>query len=379
MIKILHCADLHLGSAFTNAENISIAEMRKNELHSAFANLMMFARTNQADMLLISGDLFDSKVVSKDVIDLVLREFSASPKLKIIISPGNHDPFTTDSVYAKVTFPKNVYIFSSESLERIDFDDLNVTVYGYAFRTPRMLNNPFSDPFEVDRRRINIICGHGDTSSPASEYCPVTKADIINSRVDFIALGHIHNLCGIEKIENTYVGYPGCLDGKGFDETGEKGALFIKLDKQDGEAKLDYKFVRLSHRRYEIEVINATGIVDKETLIKKIKGIIATKDYDKTTMLRLIIEGSVPSDLNVEDIASNKSLTEKVASLEVKNRTTPQLDIEDLMRDPTIRGAFFEALKPMLEDESKEKRELAERALRYGLAALNGNNIIDFM
>lgn len=379
MIKILHCADLHLGGSFTNTENIQIAETRKNELQSAFVNLMMYAKTNQADFLLIAGDFFDSKAVPRDTIELVLREFSANPKLRIIISPGNHDPYTTDSVYAKVKFPKNVYIFSSESLEKIDFDDLGVTVYGYAFRTPRMLTNPFSDSFEVDASRINILCGHGDTRTPSSEYCPITTSDILNSKLDYIALGHCHNECGVGKVENTYFGYPGCLDGKGFDETGPKGALFIKMDKNAGEVKLESKFVRFSHRRYEVETINATGIVDKDTLVRKIKTIIANNGYDKDTMLRVIIEGNVPSDLNFDDLTYTKSITEKISSFEVKNKTTPMLDIDDLMRDPTIRGAFFEALKPLLEDESKEKRALAERALRYGLAALNGNNIIDFM
>ena len=56
----------------------------------------------------------------------------------------------------------------------------------------------------------------------------------------------------------------------------------------------------------------------------------------------------------------------------------PLLDYEELKNDISIRGAFFRELLPMLESENEEERRTAADALKYGLAALDGNDVVDF-
>ena len=54
-LKVFHCADLHLDapfSLFTPGE----ADRRRIELRSAFTSAVLFARSNGADIFLISGD-----------------------------------------------------------------------------------------------------------------------------------------------------------------------------------------------------------------------------------------------------------------------------------------------------------------------------------
>ena len=51
---------------------------------------------------------------------------------------------------------------------------------------------------------------------------------------------------------------------------------------------------------------------------------------------------------------------------------------EELKNDISIRGAFFRELLPLLESENEEERRTAADALKYGLAALDGNDVIDF-
>jgi len=96
MLKILHVADLHLDTVFS-LEDVQTAELRRNELRAAFVNLMMFARSKEVDVLLISGDLFDRVRPSKETEEVVLREFSANSRMQIFLSPGNHDPYTPES------------------------------------------------------------------------------------------------------------------------------------------------------------------------------------------------------------------------------------------------------------------------------------------
>jgi hypothetical protein len=44
----------------------------------------------------------------------------------------------------------------------------------------------------------------------------------------------------------------------------------------------------------------------------------------------------------------------------------------------SIRGALFRELMPMLECDNEEERQIAATALRLGLAALFGEDVVDF-
>ena len=57
--------------------------------------------------------------------------------------------------------------------------------------------------------------------------------------------------------------------------------------------------------------------------------------------------------------------------------TLPLLDADKLSADPTLRGAFYRSLAPMLASSDESERETAARALRYGLTALAGGDITD--
>ena len=64
--------------------------------------------------------------------------------------------------------------------------------------------------------------------------------------------------------------------------------------------------------------------------------------------------------------------------LTIEDASVPLLSYEELKNDISIRGAFFRELLPLLESENEEERRTAADALKYGLAALDGNDVIDF-
>ena len=106
MIKMLHFADVHLDSPFSLCDAVQ-SEKRKNELRAVFTSVMTYVRTSGVRYVLISGDLFDMRAVSKETIDILIHEFSVNSDTRFIISPGNHDPYSSESVYSKVRFPDN--------------------------------------------------------------------------------------------------------------------------------------------------------------------------------------------------------------------------------------------------------------------------------
>lgn len=376
MIKILHTADMHLDAPFT-LEDPSLSEVRRGDLRSAFSALMMYVADNNIDLVLIAGDMFDSEYVTKETVSLAIKEFSKLPDCKFVISPGNHDPYTQNGVYKKTEFSENVYIFSEPTLSLISFDDIGVDVYGFAFTKSTMERNPFAGKKPLHPERINILCAHADTSSPISKYCPITESDIAESGFDYIALGHIHQGKEPTKLGDTVYAYPGCLEGRDYTESGHKGALTGSFTKDENGFRCDMKAVRFSRRRYAVERINVTGASTNDELAEAISKLIVKNGYGDDTLLRVTLEGNVTPELKLSQKLIERQIRE-LYTFDLIDNTLPLYDCESLKYDPTIKGAFFEALLPMLEKGTAREREIAAMALRYGLSAIDGADIIDF-
>ena len=379
MLKIIHTADIHLDSPF-RMEDLQKAQARKIELRAAFSSLMLWAKTEQADIMLIAGDLFDSPHPTPDAVAFVVSQFASNPNCRFIISPGNHDFAASDSVYAKTTFPENVSVFTSQTLSCLHFDNIAghaVDVYGYAFTSPILDRNPFAGVSISKSDTVTLLCGHGTLGADNGKDCPIKTEDIRKSGFDYVALGHVHNNPGIQKIENTYYGYSGSLEPRAFNDRGERGAFLAEADKKDGVFTCRPTFFRLCKRIYAVESVNLTGATTKDEVLSKVNALFKQKGFGKDTLLRLTLEGSLAAHLDISSLGLG-SLTSGLYYCEIRDHTSPNYDLDALRSDPTIKGELVRTLTPLLESEDENHRILAARALKYALSALAGNDVSDF-
>lgn len=385
MIKFIHAADLHLDSPFA-MEDASKAAQRRSELRATFARLIDEAKRFEADFVLIAGDLFDRRYVTKNTLDLVVSLFDSFPKCRFIITPGNHDFYSPDSVWEKTDFPSNVFIFKSEKLEKLTFENVGkdgdtVNIFGYSFTSQSFEYSPLSGEDGIcDGREneINILCAHADIYSRTSGYCPITVEQIGRSGFDYVALGHVHNGGEILLENKTYYGYAGSFEAQSFQDLGEHGAFFARLGKQNGKAVFESEFASMSRRIYVIKKVNVTGATDMGEICEKVSAAASDFSCDERTLLRVVLEGDISPSLSVSDEAI-KNLFPSLFSVEVKDETLPLFDCDYLANDMTIKGAFFRELLPKLRSEDAHERAIASKALRYGLAALSGGEVIDFV
>lgn len=371
MLRILHTGDIHLDSPFSGLDERR-SEIRKTELRGTFSSLMTYVRTNGVDILLIAGDFFDTGFVTRETLAIITREFSRVPDCRIVISPGNHDPYTPDSVYARVKFPDNVYIFKENAQTRFEFPELGCDVYGYAFTKETLEASPVAET--EDNERFRVLCAHADLNAPASVYAPVTARQIIGAGFDYAALGHVHNPPEPMSADGCIYGYCGCLEGRGFDETGAKGALLLTVG-DDGKKTL--RRLPFAHRRYETAEVYVTGAVTVSEVKERIRAGIRERKLPEETLLRVTLKGEAEPSLVLSERAAAEGIDE-VFALEVRDETMPALDMGYLEGDPTVKGAFYRELKPKLYDADPEVRRRAVRALRYGLSAMAGENVSDF-
>lgn len=366
MLKVIHCADIHLDAPFSLSKPAE-SERRRSELRSAFSSLVMYAKDFGADIFIIAGDFFDDSFITKDTAKLICREIASFPECKFFITPGNHDPYHENSPYNIIKWPENVHIFKDEALSFVDIPEKNARIYGLALKSNTLSFDPFENLVLDDSSKTNILIAHGfvDTSAELNLF---NREKIAQMGFDYIALGHVHNCEGILGAGNTKYAYSGVLEGRSFDETGYKGALVGTIDKNC----VEMKGVRFSKKRYEKVYIDISGTDKKEEVIEKIKA--ETKEFLDDTSLRIYLTGVTYADA-LPSANEIKSIVCEPAFVEVIDNTTVFIDEEGLENDKTLIGAFYRKLLPKLKSEDEEERKIANLALKYGLSALSGNDI----
>lgn len=364
MIRILHCADLHLDTPFS-LQSVSEGERRRTELRSDLSSLTLLIRQAEVRICLMSGDLFDSENVTKETREMLEKGFADCPACRFFIAAGNHDPLSEHSIYRTMRLPENVYVFGNKK-ERVRLDDLGADVYGFSFDGKNGAQNPLTGYPEKDPSRINLLCVHGELDGASdSVNAPFSLRDVGTSGFDYVALGHIHKGTGLRCENGVYWAYPGCIEGRGFDEPGEKGVLVGEV----GKGKAVMEFARIGKRRYEIAECDVSGL-SRVSALEKLRAI--ARPYGQMTALRIVLTGEVSEGLIFlpEEIGTPP---EYPYAISLVDRTVQKPDLTELEESSTLKGVFYRLMK-----EKIQSGEADEQALKYGLLALDGRNVMDF-
>ena len=372
-LRFLHCSDIHLDSPITGL-SAEKSEERRRILRNSFMRLMQYVRESSIDVVLMSGDIFDTKYATNTTAEVLIREFKNCPDTDFIISPGKHDFYTDNPIYTSGRLPSNCYVFNSDSLSRFDFQDNNITVYGWAFMSDTMKTNPIIDRHVDDSSRVNILCAYADLNgSPDSDSCPISSQDLKKFGADFYALGSVHEAGRFMSIGTSKYAYCGALECTGFDEPGLGGANLISIDYADGELTIDNKSISFGHVRFKTETLDITGVNTGNEIINRISRMISDKKYDHETALRVNLVGSVAPDFvipkNIESDAFG------LYFFQLKDKTLPLFGTEKLKRDMSVKGEIYRKLLPEIKSEDEAVSMKASKAFRIALAALEQKSI----
>ncbi len=369
MVKLLHCADFHLDTPFAANEEAK-ARARRQGLRDTFVCACDTALSKGADFLLIAGDLFDRNFITEDTAKLIVAQFTRlKGKCRVIITPGNHDPYQEGSPYQKLNFPDNVFLFTETTLSYLEFADKHCRIYGYAFHDHNLPAFPLAN-FSPDLNwgGLSILCAHTEYDLSASQKAPIMARDLEQTGFDYAAFGHIHKYTGMQKVGRTPYCYCGSADGLDFGECGKKNFLFVTLT----EDSFSYEEIPSSPRHYEIMTLDLSGAHHNLDVVAPLQEAIRNAGYDENTALRVILRGNVSPDFYFSERALLPYF-DALLHLEIKNETNPFYDCTELEADIGIRGALYRQLKDKLHSDDPDDRALAQSALQFGLCALAGN------
>ena len=364
-VKILHTADLHLGSSRTNVPG------GKAEIENAFFKIINTCKSQAVDFLLIAGDLFDTPFADPDLVSRVISAMEQIPDTIIAISPGNHDCACPGSVYLKYEFPKNVAVFSS-FLEYIDFPEKNVRLWGAGFtdsfeRLP-LLNSLDSKSTDM----INLCVLHGELvaeNSPSS-YNPIYPFAIQKSDFDYLALGHIHKRSEVQKLGNTHFAYSGCHTGRGFDELGALGVYLGEVSKNN----VNLEFLEIPSRQYILASIDVTECQNTFEVSQKVQNRLKNDFGDKfaDNLYRITLTGTLAIDTSISANQLKSILSESFFYVEVIDKCDTDIgDIESIAAETSLRGIFAGKMLEKINSVSDEEQEKYKNALKFGLCAFS--------
>ena len=365
-VKIVHTADLHFDTPFNEVDDKQRA-INKEELREVFKNIINFCKEKQVDILLLAGDIFDNLTLNRETIYFLENVFNNIKETRVFISPGNHDPYNNNSFYKLIKWPENVYIFK-DKLEKVYIKELETNVWGAAFNE-KYVRESLIKGFSQNNKEINIMVIHGEisSSSEGNEYNPITLKDIKESGMDYIALGHRHNFSGILKEGNTFYSYSGCPQGRGFDETGDKGIIYGYVSK----GAVELSFIKTCKRNYEEVYVDISNLFGYEEVIKKILDVIKEEDR-KNNLYKIILKGEVSEKFHIEEKVLKSKLVRDFYFCKVVDKTSKALDIKELSKGYSVKSIFVKnLLKKLQEAKTDEEKDIIKMALKIGVSSLS--------
>lgn len=258
-MKILHCADLHMDSPMETHMTSEQARIRNAEILKSFRRMTEYAEQQKIRLVLIAGDLFDGERVTKRTVEGVLDAVRSTPQIDYLYVSGNHDDKTHAFVDQDV--PQNFKSFTDQWSTFV-YDDVAVSGIEITKANAARLY----EQLPAQKSKVNIVMLHGQIST----VCEVDQVNLNllkGKNIQYLALGHIHTyICEQLDRDGIYC-YPGCLEGRGFDECGEKGFVVLDTDAR----KLKPEFIPFSTRQLHRVRADITGASTNSAVYQEMK------------------------------------------------------------------------------------------------------------
>lgn len=357
-MKIIHCSDIHLGASMHTHLTFEQAKKRQEELLATFSSLIDYAKKHQVQGIIIAGDLLDTDECDIKTRNFLINSIENAPDINFYYLCGNHDE---NSLLLKAeVLPNNLFIFNNEWTS-YKIGDINICG---AILGNNNENIYSSLTLPIDEFNIVVLHG-GEIRGQALNIPDTVNLDALkNKNIDYLALGHLHTYKqGLLDSRATYC-YSGCLEGRGFDECGEKGFVLLEIENK----KLNTTFIPFARRTlYEIE-IDISNLTTTREIINEIEQKLNKISHD--SLIRIILTGeyTLKTEKHLSLILAN--LENKYFYVQIKDKTHIKLELDKFIDDVSIAGEFVRTVKNSDLDE-KEK----EQIIMLGLRVLNGEEV----
>jgi len=361
VVKFIHTADWQLGKNPHYLSDDARAQFGAARLE-VVETIGRLAGNEGCDFVVVSGDVFESNHVSRQVLVRALDRMKAAAPVRFYLLPGNHDPLDAASIFCSPTFqqhqPSNVTILDGAGAVQAA-PGVELIAAPWPNKSP--LTDLVGDACErlAPADGLRVVCGHGavDAIGPARN----NPADISLQRLDeSIESGVIHYAALGDRHSTTNVGstgrvwYSGAPEPTDFTETDPGNVLVVSLD--GGNVQVETR--RVGTWRFERTDCELSTDADIEALEEWLAGMHA-KDR---TIARVGLRGqvSVAQKARLDDVLAHHR--DLLACLDEDGRALAVLPDEADTDDFGLTGYAREALQDLFEMAEAGDRTAEARA-----------------
>ncbi len=367
-MKFLHCADLHLDAKMDTHLGQARAKERRGEILHTFERMVGYARENGVGAVLIAGDMFDKNHISATVRNAVMRQICQNPQMRFYYLRGNHD--ADNFLFGLEELPPNLCLFSDHWTSYAEADG-GIAITGMELREGQEAGARGS--LLLDPQKFNIVMLHGqETAGMANDQAAaIPLKELRNRGIDYLALGHIHAYKK-ERLDarGTYC-YPGCLEGRGFDECGEHGFVLLDVDERAGT--YTHTFVPFAYRTlYAVEVA-VSGCQSTAEMVQRVEAAIQKEHCAPSALIKIVLKGALDVECEKDLSYLQSCFAQHFYFAKVQDETTRKIDPEQYRLDTSLKGEY---VRQVLADGALSEEDRAA-ILHYGLRAIAGEEVLD--
>lgn len=416
-IRILHCGDIYLGRPFSTLAAKS-SERRRGEVKQTFKDLLHYVEEEQIHIVLLSGNLFAFDYVNYETVAWVMREMEKMSSTRFMIAPGTADGLDGQSFYEVCHLPENVHIFSAKA-ECVTLPKWRITVFGWGISSEQEERCPLSKLSALDTDGTLLVCG---CVSPVGQAgVRVSPEEISSSGAIYVGLSNGEGFAGFAQMGETVAANSGWLESSSFSHEGFGGANLLTLMREGeyeipveeenepeeltpaeqmtyfetaeenaeensqnqeeeqkphmeftiSEGKLIAERLLFGGRQYITETIDISEFSGVEQVEEALCTLIREKGYGAETSLCVVLVGHTTPEFIPPRLRDHTA--HGLAELLSVDKSVPDKDEQDYLKDMSIRGELMRALMPSILNGEEKSKENAVKALRIAFLALDND------
>jgi DNA repair exonuclease SbcCD nuclease subunit len=326
MPRLLHLADVHLGARHPDL-GPAASRMRERQA-TAFRRAIDAGIEARVDVALICGDLFDSNVQSRRVVEAAALELRrlTERSIRVVLIPGIHDTWEGGSIYrvfdlrlmAGLSEGSDLLTVLTPTRAEVLFRDLDLIVHGRVPTTRRVSRSPLAD-FTVladDRARWRVGMIHGALLTGADdglEDVRFTSEEIVASGLDYLAIGHGHGWQTGRAGGTTWT-TPGAVEAlhPGDEDAGR--VAIVELAERSGRKSVEVREAVVGRTRFSTVTLDAADVATPGALVTRLRTV-----ADPDVVLDVVVRGTTDRWLDTDQTTLAAELADAFLAVRLRD------------------------------------------------------------
>ncbi len=307
MLRVLVSGDQHIGIGYSGYRNAGkLAKARLDGLH----NVVEYGNSQQCDLLVLTGDLFDRRKVPAAMVKETVR-ILADFEGTVAVLPGNHDFYDSsisggcwEQFENAAQGRHNILLLKEDRPYELTAGEEQVVLYPAICHTRQSHENCLGWLREEEMPsdgtfRIGLAHGavEGETIDTEGKYFPMSREELAAVPADVWLLGHTHvpfpdNLpLDIPETTTERIFNPGTHAQADVANHTEGCVFLLDLEKKDGRTEVKAgRHITGIHRFFKVDVEIGPAETLKDALDRELS------QFSDKSVVDLAVSGSVPPE-----------------------------------------------------------------------------------